>query len=168
MTKIISIIGHRNSPSEILNKITQIAGFFAKKGWTLRSGGADGVDAAAELGFDSVVGMKKEIYLPWKGFNENKSLLEWSKANWDEASKFHPNWANLKGAVRQLHARNMAIILGLDNNSPSDIIVAYTLNGEEVGGTATGLRCAAAYKVPIFNLGSETGLTKLRKFCKTL
>jgi hypothetical protein len=167
MNKIISIIGHRDAPPEILNKITQIAEFFAKKGWVLRSGGADGVDSAAELGFNNAVG-GKEIYLPWKGFNENESLLEWSKANWDEASKFHPNWENLKGAVRQLHARNMAIILGLDNNNPSDIIVAYTRNGEEVGGTATGLRCAAAHEVPIFNLGSKTGLIKLRKFCKTL
>jgi predicted Rossmann fold nucleotide-binding protein DprA/Smf involved in DNA uptake len=167
MSKYISIIGHRDSPPEILEKIAQIAEFFAKKGWILRSGGADGVDSAAESGYDKVGGLK-EIYLPWKGFNENKSQLEWTKANWDEAAKFHPRWSELKGAVKQLHARNMAIILGLDNNTPSDLVVAYTLNGEMVGGTSTGLRCAAAHDIKVFNLGSKTGLTRLRKYCKNI
>jgi hypothetical protein len=167
MRKIISIIGHRKSPPEILETIEKIAEFFAKKGWILRSGGAEGVDFFAEKGFDKAGG-KKEIYLPWKGFNDNKSQLQWSQQNWNEASKHHDNWVNLKMAVKQLHSRNMAIILGLDNKTPSDLIVAYTVDGEEVGGTSTGLKCGRAHDIDIFNLGSKTGLTKLRKFCKKL
>jgi len=165
MNKLISIIGHRDSPPDILEKIEQIAEFFAKKGWTLRSGGADGIDSAGERGFDKAGG-KKEIYLPWKGFNENKSQLQWSQENWKEASKHHDYWDGLKMSVKQLHSRNMSIILGLDNKTPSDIVVAYTADGKEVGGTATGLRCAVAHDILIFNLGAKTGLTKLRKWCK--
>jgi hypothetical protein len=164
---IVSIIGHRDSPPEILEMIEKIAEFFAKKGWILRSGGADGVDSAAERGADNADG-KKEIYLPWKGFNGSESSLQWSQLNWLEAEKHHPNWAGLKMSVKQLHSRNMAIILGLDNKTPSDLIIAYTRNGEEVGGTATGLRCGRAHEIKMFNLGQKTGLSNLRKFCKKI
>lgn len=167
MSKIISIIGHRDSPPEILETIGKIAEFFAKKGWILRTGGAEGVDEAALEGFQRIANSKVELYLPWQGYNDHRGLL-WTQENWNEAAKHHPKWDTLKGTVKQLHARNMSIILGLDNKTLSDLIVAYTRNGEEVGGTATGLRCGKAHDIPIYNLGAKTGLTKLRKFCKKL
>ena len=168
MNKIISIIGHRDSPPEILETIEKIAGFFAKKGWILRTGGAEGVDEAARQGYLKADKSNNiELYLPWQGYNDLRGLL-WTQENWDEAAKHHPKWNSLKGTVKQLHARNMSIILGLDNKSPSDLIVAYTRNGEEVGGTATGIRCGKAHGILIFNLGDKTDLTKLRKWCKKL
>ena len=65
-------IGSRNIPDTYFNLIVVIAEYMAKQGYILRSGGADGSDTAFEIGCDKVNG-KKEIYLPWKSFNKNKS-----------------------------------------------------------------------------------------------
>ena len=65
-------VGNRNTPADILEDMEQIARVFARLGWVLRSGGANGADSAFELGCDIENGLK-EIYLPWKGFNNNNS-----------------------------------------------------------------------------------------------
>lgn len=167
MSKIISIIGHRESPSEILETIGKIAEFFAKKGWVLRTGGAEGVDNAALAGFRNIANSKVELYLPWQGYNDHRGIL-WTQENWNEAAKHHPKWDELKGVVKQIHARNVSIIIGLDNETPSDLVVAYTKNGEEIGGTAMGIRVSKDRKIKMFNIGEPKGLDKLRKFCKKL
>lgn len=64
-------IGSRGTPSEILEIMTDIARFLAETGYTLRSGGASGADTAFESGVLHID--KKEIYLPWSGFNGNTS-----------------------------------------------------------------------------------------------
>lgn len=168
MSKIISIIGHRDSPPEILETIEKIAGFFAQKGWILRTGGAIGADEAGRQGFIKA-GKESNIqlYLPWQGYNNLRGTL-FSPANWAEAAEHHPVWDKLSTNIKCLHARNMSIMLSEDNKTPSDLVVAYTDGGKEVGGSATGLSCARKYKIKTFNLGEEKALDKLRKFCKKL
>jgi hypothetical protein len=160
-------IGSRQTTPDILVKMQEIAKFLAKKGYILRSGGAEGADKSFEIGCDAAGG-EKEIYLPWKGFNENKSQFEWTKAGWDLASEFHPNWDNLKLGARQMMARNSHQILGLDLNTPVEFVVCYTEGGKGGGGTGQSLRIAREFKIEIFDLGSKTGLTELRKYCKKL
>jgi len=161
-------IGSRETPTEILVVMYKIAKFLAEKGYTLRSGGADGADYHGfEVGCDSVNG-NKEIYLPWRGFNESKSELLWTQEAWDLAATIHPVWDRLKLGAKQLHARNCHQVLGQDLKTPSLFLVCYTENGEQKGGTATALKLAEKNNVIIFNLGSKTGLTRLRKYCKTL
>jgi hypothetical protein len=158
-------IGSRSTPLPILEKMQEIARFLASKGYTLRSGGASGADKDGfEAGCDSVGG-KKEIYLPWLGFNNSESKLLWTKPDWDIAEKFHPRWEYLKLGAKQLMARNTCQ-LGINAEIMSEFVVCWTEGGKEVGGTAQALRIAREYKIPIFNLGDKTGLTKLRKWCK--
>lgn len=146
-------IGSRNTPEDFKYLLFHAAKTLAMKGYTLRSGGADGADSAFEAGADIVNG-KKEIYLPWKGFNNSSSTLvvEEGKA-YEIAEEFHPYWHNLKPAARKLQARNSHQVLGLDLLSPSQFILCYTPGGKRTGGTGQALRLAEEKNIPIFDFG---------------
>jgi predicted Rossmann fold nucleotide-binding protein DprA/Smf involved in DNA uptake len=57
-------IGSRETPPDVQKLIFDIADKLAKKGYVLRSGGADGADLTFEAGCDNSNGLK-EIFLPW-------------------------------------------------------------------------------------------------------
>lgn len=70
--------------------MTKIGEILAKKNFILRSGGASGADSAFENGCDIQNG-KKEIYLPWKNFNNNSSKLYYISDKAKQIAKeFHP------------------------------------------------------------------------------
>lgn len=155
-------IGSRKTPSEILEKMKVIGYVLSKENFTLRSGGAEGADLAFESG--SVLGRgKREIYLPWRLFNENRSpFCEPSSEAYELASKYHPRWSALSNGAKSLHARNMHQILGLDLRTPSMFVVCYC-NG--TGGTMQALRVALDKKIPIINLANtERYVTLLTAF----
>lgn len=68
--KIYTGIGSRETPYEILQLMKELARLMSEC-FILRSGGADGADSAFESGCSGL----KEIYLPWKNFNNNTSSL---------------------------------------------------------------------------------------------
>lgn len=156
MSRIYTGIGSRETPFLMLEKIIDIACRLADYGWTLRSGGADGADKAFETGCDLYSG-KKEIYLPWKGFNENKSKL-WgvSLDAFQIASGIHPTWNKLSQGAKLLHGRNVYQILGKDLKSSSDLVICWTKGGKKIGGSRTALILAEQYNVPIINLCTDT------------
>jgi hypothetical protein len=148
-------IGSRKSPPEVLDNMTTIAQQLAGHGWLLRSGGADGADMAFESGCDSVSG-PKEIFIPWKGFNNSSSLLYApTKDSFVLASTIHPAWEHLSYGARKLHARNAHQILGIELDDPVDLVICWTKNGKEVGGTSTAIKLAKQYKIRIINLATE-------------
>jgi hypothetical protein len=150
-------IGSRETPQEILSKMEEIAVLLANKHYTLRSGGADGADSAFEKGCDSVNG-NKEIYIPWKNFNKNKSeLYLQSPEAFLIAQQFHPAWHTLSDGVRRIMARNTLQVLGQDlkKETYSEFVVCYTWNGLESGGTGQAMRIAKAYGIQIYNLKLE-------------
>ena len=67
-------IGSRSTHQEVLKAFEYRGEELAMRGYMLRSGGANGVDSAFEKGCVKVNG-EKEIYLPWKEFNNNNSPL---------------------------------------------------------------------------------------------
>lgn len=124
--------------------------FLNKNGYTLRSGHADGSD----IGFENGAGDNKEIYLPWKRFNNSTSnLFNPLEKAFQISGELHPEWGCLKYSSQKLHARNAHQVLGLDLNSPSYFVICYTKSGLDIGGTAQALRIARKFNVPIFNLG---------------
>lgn len=142
-------IGSRKTPSNILNIMIKLGRLFAFKNFTLRSGGANGADLAFERGCDICNG-KKEIYLPWKNFNNNDSILfNITEEAIELARNYHPHWNKLSNGVKKLHARNCYQVLGMNLDNPTDFIVCWT---EKSGGTQQALRIAKDYKIPIFNL----------------
>lgn len=149
-------IGSRDTPLEILKLMSLMGKHLAQTGYTLRSGAAQGADAAFEAGCDYVSG-PKEIYIPWPKFQESKSTLVLDSLDSEKATKiaeeFHPYWHNLSQGARKLQARNSHQVLGKDLESPSDFIVCYTKNGKGSGGTGQAIRIAAAHGIPVFDCG---------------
>lgn len=149
-------IGSRATPEPIMRKMFEKAAQLAESGWTLRSGGADGADSAFELGCDYAKG-KKEIFLPWRDFNKNKSPLyvPTDKAT-EIASRFHQHWDSLKPSVKLLMSRNVHQVLGQDCETPVFYVICWTPNGEMKGGTSQALRIAQAFNIRIINLGKDS------------
>lgn len=148
-------IGSRQTPSGILLVAIDVCKDFAERGYLLRSGGAEGFDSAAERGCDLGNG-KKEIYLPWKGFRNNKSdIFGVDSYAMTIAKEFHPAWDKLTPEGQLLISRNSYQILGPELDDPVDFVFCWTPDGELRGGTAQGLRIAKKYDIPIFNLGDK-------------
>lgn len=168
-------IGSRNTPKEVMEQMTEIAIVLQSKGYTLRSGGADGADTAFEIGAGDLM----DIYIPWDGFNGRKGInyksLDSSSSDILDKSVLlaktvisEGHWNNMGFGAKKLHTRNVFQVLGDDLNSPSDFLVCYTPLGEVKGGTATAIKLAIKYNVPVFNLGKSNGIEELNKFLETL
>ena len=162
--KYYSGIGARATPQEDLYILRDAAKYLAERGWVLRSGAADGCDAAFERGSNMGLG-KKEIYLPWKNFNDNHSELypenlpNFYKAR-ELAAEYHPAWNRLRDSVKNLMARNMFQI-GLDNYVKFVLCYCPIENGEWKGGTGTTCRYAKSLNIPIINIFLEEDKKKI-------
>jgi len=145
-------IGSRSTPEQVLRSMWAFARYMGGRGHTLRSGGAKGADTAFELGSDDVKG-HKQIFLPYRNFNKNKSRFHGSnKAARTIAKKYHPNWAVLGNVGRDFMARNAYQILGADLKTTTSFVICWTPNGKVTGGTGQALRMAEAFEIPVFNL----------------
>jgi len=166
MNKFYAGIGSRETPPGIEPLIEEVCLLLNKMGFTMRSGAAPGADSVFEKYSE-----KKEIYLPWKGFNNNESPLfleSFDSLIIDEskelARKYHPNWKNLSQAGQKLMIRNSFQVLGKDLKTHSDFIVCWTLGGGIKGGTGQAMRIAKANEIPIFNLYNKDTLYRLKLF----
>lgn len=147
-------IGSRETPHDILSIFVSIGGFLAKRGYTLRSGAAKGADQAFELGCDLFLG-KKEIYLPWAGFEDSaSSLIVKDPLAFQIAEEYHPSWKTLSQTAQKLLARNTHQILGWDLRSPCNFVVCWTKGGKGGGGTGQAIRIAVDKGIPIFDAGA--------------
>lgn len=160
-------IGSRETPFEIQGEMIKLAEELAKKGYTLRSGAAEGADKAFEEGAKE----KKEI------FPGNKSA---GKIEHSIAAEIHPNWegmlesarnkAEKKGKdpeaaaayVANLMARNTNQIFGAKLDTPVDFVVAWTPDGAtnymqrsiKTGGTGQAIDMASRKGIPVINLAN--------------
>lgn len=131
--KIYAGIGSRKAQEEQLGQATIAATILYEKGYTLRSGGAVGMDQAFEKGADS----KCIIFRP---DHTTKDAIE-------IASQFHPAWHRCNDYVRKLMGRNVQIILGENLDSPAEFVL-YWCPDENRGGTSHALKVARANKIP--------------------
>lgn len=153
-------IGSRETPVETLRLMTRIARSLGARGYVLRSGAAPGADSAFEDG-----AKRKEIYLPWKGFNGHASVRLPKPAAFRMAAAHHPAWDRLSDAARALHARNSQQVLGLNLDEPARMVICWTPYGRGEGGTGQAIRIARAHHIPVFDLYSEKAtMAALRAF----
>ncbi len=150
-------IGARATPAAVLANMETMAGWLARTGWHLSSGGADGADAAFAAGAPAG---QRTIWLPWRGYNGHRGAecrvlsAAAMTACMEIAAPLHPAWERCSPAVRKLHARNVAILLGERLDRPVDAVVCWTAAGRVEGGTGMGIRIAEARGIPVLNLGS--------------
>lgn len=140
-------IGSRETPKEIQDQMTELAKELDKRGYTLRSGGAEGADKAFEKG-----ATKKEIFLGSAKTGPRELKI---------AEEIHPNWPALKSDfVKNLMARNTNQVFGKDLNVPVDFVVAWTKDGLtdyrnrsiQSGGTGQAIDMASRKNIPVINL----------------
>lgn len=154
---IITGIGSREAPAKVLHTFEEFGKECAKRNWFIRSGHAPGSDYAFEKGAT----INSIVYLPWFNFNTEDKLLgnpyvpdfptQWA---FDIAKEFNSGFENFTPSVQKLKHRNVLQIFGRDNTLVSDIVVCYTTDGKEVGGTAMNIRIAKHFNIPIINLGT--------------
>jgi len=162
MRKIYTGIGSRKTPQQVLDIFKYLAFWLASKNYILRSGAAKGADTAFETGCRQANGMK-EIYLPFKGFNNSKSSFIVQKEAFKIAEKFHPFWYKLSDTSKKLHARNAHQILGKTLNENSLFVICWTDKGLGKGGTGQALRMADHYNIPIFDGGKYKKISILKE-----
>ena len=155
-------IGARATPAEVLSDMTVMAGWLARTGWHLSSGGADGADAAFAGGAPAG---QRTVWLPWRGYNGHRGpdCRVLSAATLEVCMKIaaalHPAWNRCSPAVRKLHARNAAVLLGETLDRPVDAVVCWTAEGRDQGGTGMAIRIAEDRGIPVLNLGSMSPRT---------
>ena len=150
-------IGARATPAATLADMTVMSGWLARTGWHLASGGAGGADGAFAAGAPAA---QRTIWLPWRGYNGRRgpgcrvpSGSELS-ACMEIAADLHPAWDRCSRAVRKLHGRNVAILLGETCDRPVNAVACWTAGGLVSGGTGMAIRIAEARGIPVLNLGS--------------
>lgn len=149
-------IGSRGTPAHVLQQMTVMSAWLARRGWHLHSGGAAGADTA----FASGAPAARTLHLPWPGYRRHAGTdchipsAEIRRRCLDIASRLHPAWHRCSDGARSLHARNVSILLGHDLAAPVNAVVCWTRNGETVGGTGMGIRIAERFDIPVLNLGS--------------
>jgi len=170
-------IGNRLTPKVLLPVLESLAQTLAKKGYILRSGGAEGADEAFEQGCLKVSG-EKEIYLPWASFRSkplNKDGYFYTREYDYDAYKraqalaqtFHPAWDRLPDAAKMHHTRNVHQVLGLDVRTPSDFMICYD-SAAQSSGTKQAIRVAEHVKIPVFNLHAKEDVPRLINYIKQL
>ena len=160
MMKILTGIGSRKTPADVLDLMCAIAYKRAKEGWFLRSGGADGADTAFEVGFKTYcvehhIPFEERmcIYLPWAEFNGRigKEFVHPLKIGLTQinnaikcAEKVHPAFHTLTHGAIKMHTRNIFQVRGhLETGFLPDEIIYWTKGvNEPVGGTRTAVKFA--------------------------
>lgn len=158
-------IGARKTPTAVLSKMRKVAERLEIRGYRLRSGGAEGADAAFEEGC-----RRQDIFLPWPEFNGRTSpFSEVSQEAMGVASTAHPFFSRLPDQTKRLMARSSYQGLGQDLRTPADFVVCWTPDGaeseaertRETGGTGQAIALASRWNIPVFNLARSDAMDRL-------
>ncbi|WP_367396916.1 hypothetical protein [Sinimarinibacterium sp. NLF-5-8] len=148
-------VGARATPDQFLGLMTRVAEYLQGQGFKLRSGGANGADAAFAHGHSPST---RQLFLPWPGFNGiNSGMGVWvtgdDPGTVDFASRLHDRWGYMSGGVRKLMARNVSIIMGKNLIDPVRFVLCWTPEGAGQGGTGFALKIARHAGIPCFDMG---------------
>lgn len=142
-------------------------------GYKLRSGAAEGMDFWFEQGCDEVGG-DKEIFLPWRRFQNHTSPLyhEPPEAAFQMAYDLHWDNSKLNQNSIKMHARNACQVLGERLDAPCDFVVCWTPDGvtshqgrsKATGGTGTAISIADVYGIVVYNLNNSISRMALNEF----
>jgi hypothetical protein len=150
--------GAHATPPDVLALMTRLARWLRERGYTLRSGGSPGADAAFEAGCGAGA---KEIYLPVAGFNGHPSSLVLTDELFRRITQ-HDVWQSLRGTLaresppvaldalpaltRRLYARDVLQVLGPDLLSPAERVIFWRPSAPPEG---TRITLAIAQRVGV-------------------
>ena len=135
MTQLVYAgIGSRATPSAILEAMTTMATWLARRGWHLHSRrcrrGADSAFAAGAPAASPhpVPAVARISRLPGARLPHARRRIS-MRTCLAIAAALHPAWHRCSPAARKLHARNAAILLGQNTDTPVHAVVAWTSRG---------------------------------------
>jgi hypothetical protein len=163
MTNYYTGIGSRDTPEDVLEVMRTLASIYKDMGWVLRSGGSRGADTA----FESGAGDSKEIYLTSIGDTADRFVYDKARRL---AAMYHPAWVRLPEVSQKFHTRNAFQVLGMDMQTPSNMIICWTKDGcvshytrdLSTGGTGTAISIAFYKDIPILNLARPMDMWVVR------
>ena len=159
-------VGARRTPEPVLARMRDLARYLGERGWRLRTGGADGADNAFAA---AAPPDRRDVYVPWRGYNgwDASACRVLAPAEIEAmrplAAPHHPAWERCSARVRNLHARNVAVLLGPDLRRPAHAVLCWTRNGQDVGGTGMAIRLARHHRIPVLNLAEVDPREALRR-----
>ncbi len=150
-------VGSRKTPYALRPRIRRYAQILDEMGYTLRSGGAPGADTFFEEG-----ATRKEIYLPWPGFQRRAGIVVGDIPRLRAiAAKYHPAWPHLPHWMQLLHTRNVAQLMGVEEDAPlSKFVLCYTPDAAGGGGTGQAIRIARGYGIPVYDLAGTNSFER--------
>lgn len=171
--KFYTGVGSRSTPRMVRDHMMGIALALGYEGYTLRSGGAEGADAAFEYGANLGY-FPKQVFRP---IGERSAPTDWishyASSDWAAAAEIagqtHPAWHRCNQYARDLHTRNVFQVLGHDLNTPSEFLICWTPDGAttarectmRTGGTGMAIRIADQCDVHVYNMGKRSSLGDL-------
>lgn len=160
-------IGPQAAGETVIELSKNFATAMAEMGWTLRSGGAEGMDEAFEAGCNSVKGTK-EIFIPDAGFRRRNNpvdkvvhTLDKHLAAIQQAKPFFPIWDKLGTTTQMFLVRNVFALLGEKLNKPANLVVTWSQY--EGTGSHQLLQMAKAIGIPAFNLAEPGQMEAIEK-----
>lgn len=173
---IVTIIGSRETPKPVLDKMTEVAAWMMRTGIIVRSGAAGGADStvneAYKLNYEqNRMQQMPEVYIPWAGFGKDIQYGINYIVKGDDveartiAKTIHPAWERCSRGVQALHTRNVCQILGADIKTPSTVVLYWCKEkaGRPTGGTATAVNLAKYHNVKTVNMLHDNWAQALRK-----
>ena len=163
-------IGHRNTPENVRNMMTNIGSQLAQMGFILRSGNAIGADQAWE---EQVTRKMKEIFIVERKYSCPFGIIaDVTQEQWDfVVSHYHGGmraFSKQSAYVQYLFLRNLNILCGKDLDDKVDF-VAYWHEGEHCnGGTGHTISMAKTLEIPCFNIWSEKDQQAMDEFVTQL
>jgi hypothetical protein len=156
---------NEDAPPEIKNKFIEIVKMLENNGYTLRTGGMEGVEEIVE---NSVT--KKEVHLPWREFAGKQSRFTFnSDRAYAIAKKYHPTFDGLSKGVKCFLAKNARLVLGNNMTSPALFLLTWTEDGAtssrdrtaRTGFAGHPIAIAAGIGIPVINLARGDAEQKL-------
>ena len=166
--KPYAVTANRDCPPEIQAKFIHWVQKLEGLGYTLRTGGMDGIEDDVEK-----VVTKKEVILPFRDFAEKKSKFTYvSDRALAVAKQFFPSFDTIKKGAQLFLAKNARVVMGNTMAAPSLFLLCWTEDGCEsirhrtnrTGFTGHPIAIASAVGLPIFNLGSSSAEQRLQMY----
>jgi hypothetical protein len=161
-------VGNRDTPSDILEEMSNIARGLSKLGYVVRTNGSDVPGNTFESNSDKI-----ELFLPWKNFNKKKSRYATpTDEAFEVAKRYSVVFDTLPRHVQALIACNSNVVLGENLRDPVLFVLCWTPDGVESSKNCTArtgimsqaIKIADTHGIPVFNLQNTTSRTRLKEF----
>lgn len=165
----VSIYIDRDFPPEVKQKLISLASRLINKNMVVRYN-ADDLEVHGPL--SEISRLKTEAYTPWKNFNniESKHYYNTETAKHIASTNF-AGWEKIPDAVKAMLARNVRMIFGDKNRSPTLCLITWSPDGasrvpevtKDTGRAGFLIKLAATYGFSVVNIAKPNAEAVLEK-----